>query len=130
MIKAIDSVTGVLDDVQATSRRLDVLAMLKELLAGEDLAAKVMRTASPPGITVSALTADTAHVGAKRLRGILWVSGTGTIALHDHATTAGNQIIPAYTGVVGQVTPFYDLEFTNGLYVDVTGTVSVVLFYW
>lgn len=102
---------------------------LGDRIAGEDITNNTLVTEDRSNYTN--LTADTlVKTGAGRLKGIFVASGTSpTIKIWDSTTAANAVLINTFTPVVGVLTPFPDVEFATGLYVDVGGTIDCTVFW-
>lgn len=102
---------------------------LGDRLAGEDITNDVIKTEDRS--TYTNLTADTlVKTGTGRLKGIFVASGsTPTIKIWDSTSAANTVLVNTFTPVVGVLTPFPDVEFTTGLYIDVGGTIDCTVFW-
>lgn len=75
-------------------------------------------------MTVSGLV----KTGPGVVGGVFVVSGTPTIELDD-AVTNTNSIVPAWQSVAATMYPLSAQAFKDGLYVNLVGTASIVVFY-
>ena len=77
------------------------------------------------------ITADTlVKDGAGKLTGIFCASGSSpTIKIWDQTSAAAPVLVNTFTPVTGVLTPFPDVQFTRGLFVDVGGTIDITVFY-
>lgn len=105
------------------------LGKLNPKLAGEDLTNDVLKVEERANYTN--ITADTLiKTGAGRVFGILVASHTsGSIKLWDNTSAATTVLLNTYSYSSGsQVISFpAGIEFTTGLYADVTGTQDITI---
>jgi hypothetical protein len=108
---------------------------LGQLLAGEDLTNNVLVTEDRSTYTNTAVSA-LIKTGAGRLKGIMINSANAgtTIILADSTTTTTPVIVTFVVPVVGTSTlpvfyPLPDVEFSTGLYLTITTTANVTVFW-
>lgn len=118
-----------------TKLQVDVNSFLQVTLgtaiAGEDVQNDVQKVEERydylPPITASTLI----KTGQGRLAGffVSAASSTPTIAVYNNTSAAGEKILDTFTPVAGQLYKLPTTNFSVGLYIAISGTVTLTPFY-
>lgn len=98
--------------------------------AGEDLSNDVLKTTDLFDYVIPISTSGTVKTGAGRFAGffVSAASATPTIAAYDGTSTSGNKIIDTFTPTAGTLYRFPTTEVSVGVYIAISGTVTLTPF--
>lgn len=125
----------VLNDGESASGQLDSLGNLQTSLgtgiAGEDIANDVQKVEQRSDYTPPITTSTLIKTGVGRLAGffVSAASATPTVTIYDNTSAAGQKILDTFTPVAGQMYTLPLVNFSQGLYIAIGGTVTLTPFY-
>ncbi|MDQ3816317.1 MAG: hypothetical protein M3362_01335 [Acidobacteriota bacterium] len=100
-------------------------------LAGEDLPNDLIRVEERFDYNTPITASTLIKTGVGRFAGffVSAASVTPTITVYDNTSAAGTKIIDTFTPVAGTLYRFPTTNFTVGLYIAISGTVTLTPFY-